>query len=208
MPDQHVYRVRAVSTGWAGADGLNQFYFLVDDTMESDHAVAALDVVTRVHGLFTIVNEAYPTSWFCQVSGTVDVINTDNSDLVESVVVATPAAVEGNGGTDFGPQAAMICANLVTTSIIDGHRVRGREFFGPLRDHSDPDGTPPTASVGMVHDGVTAILGGTLTAVPLVVWSRKRPVSLRHPTGLGGSAHIVSAVTVKDSYAILRSRRA
>lgn len=207
MPDDLVYRVRCVSQGWGGAPGLNTFYFGQDDGIESDHAVAALDVVTRVRAAIFGIGPVMTSAWTCQVQGVVDVINTDNSDLVESLVVAAPAVVAGTFSGAFGPQAAMVCANLVTSDILDGRRIRGRAFIGPVANNGDGDGTPSAEMVTDVGGALTGLMGGGAGAVPLVVWSRRRPVSAEHPTGLGGSAHIVTAVTVKDTFAILRSRR-
>jgi len=208
MPDQHMYRVRAASTGWPGAPGLNTFYFLEDATIEAVHATAALDVATRVHAALTGMRDYFKTGWTCEINPDVDLINSDNGELLEALIVDPPAAITGNGGGTGGPQASCICTSLLTSDIVDGRRVRGRDFFGPLALLADPDGTPTDLELAAFQLSMEGLLGGTLTQVPLVVWSRPRGASTGHPTGLGGSAHIVSAVLTKDSFAVLRSRRA
>lgn len=207
MPDDLVYRVRSASEGWGGAPGLNTFYFDQDLNRDTDPAGSAQTVVTRVTAFWTAVSGCFPTLWSVQVNPVVDVINTDNGDLSSSYVAATPAAVDGHVGAVFGPQVAMICADLLTVAIIDGRRVHGRAFFGPLIPAADADGTPISADVSAVQGALTDLMTGATTDPNLVVWSRRKGASLKHPTGLGGSAHLVSGVTVKDSYAILRSRR-
>lgn len=207
MPDDHIFRVRVVSTGWGGSPGLNTFYFLRDDTREPDPATAALDCVTRVRAAMFGVGPSQPSNWTATVDPAVDILNADNGDLLESHIVAAPAAVVGTTSGPFGPQMAMVCGNLITPGIIDGRRVRGRVFIGPTAGTGDYDGTPSPAMVAGVANALNGLAGATSTQVQYAVWSRRKPVSLAHPTGLGGSAHVISSATVKDSFAVLRSRR-
>jgi hypothetical protein len=207
MADQLAYRVRAASTGWGGAPGLNTFYFDQNLIANPDEDAMAADCVARVQAAFVQISLVFPTSWIVQVSGEVDVINSDNGDLVSSHAVTPPAPHAGQIGGGFGPQVAMICASYLTSGILDSRRVRGRCFLGPLRSGADPDGTPVNADVAVVQTNLDTLRGGTLGHPPLVVWSRRRGVSGRHPTGLGGSTHVVTGVTVRDTYATLRSRR-
>lgn len=207
MPDDHIYRVQVVTTGWGGSPGLNTFYFGVDDTREPDHAVAALNCVTRVRAAMFTVGPVFPSNWTATVNPAVDLLNADNGDLEESQIVATPSPVVGTTSGPFGPQVAMVCGNLITPGIIDGRRVRGRVFFGPLASTGDADGTPSPSMTGDVANALNTLATATSTQVQYVVWARRKPASVAHPTGLGGSAHVVSSATVRDSYAILRSRR-
>jgi hypothetical protein len=208
MADDLMYRVRVASTGWTGGPGLNTFYYLQNLPADPDPSTAAAACVTRVHDLANGIKAIFPASWRGTISPEVDVINADNGDLTGSYVVTPPSVVSGTGTAGYGPQMAMICASLLTPDIVDSRRVRGRSFFGPSIVSDDPDGTPLTDVLAIVQAAMDLALGGGLDGPPMVVWSRRRGVSVRHPTGLGGSAHVVSAVTIKDQYAVLRSRRA
>lgn len=207
MPDDLVYRVRTATTGWTGAPGLNTFYFGQNLTVDPDEGAMAADCVARVHAFWLACVTAFPTAWVASVSPVVDVINTDNGDLVSSIIVTTPADVTGTSSAGFGPQVAMVVGSLLTSGIIDGRRVRGRAFLGPVMMSGDTDGSPLAAVVALFLAQLGTLLGGTTGHPPLVVWSRRRGVSAAHPTGLGGSAHIANGVTVRDTYAVLRSRR-
>lgn len=207
MPDDFMLRVQTVTTGWGGAPGLNTFYFATDQESGTDNDARALNVADRVRAFWFGARPPFPSNWTATVNPAVDVINADQGDLVSSHVVTPPAAVVGTTSGPFGPQVAMVCANLITPGIVDGKRVRGRAFIGPLANTNDFDGTPSPAMIGAVQNGLTALIGGTLNNPNLVVWSRRKGVSLSHPTGLGGSMHLVNSISTRDSYAILRSRR-
>lgn len=207
MPDDLMYRIQSVTTGWGGAPGLNTFYFLVDDVNQPDHVAGANSCLVRVRSFWFGVGPAFPSNWISDSLPAVDILNADNGEIVESLSATPVAPVVGTYSGPFGPQVAMICASLNTPGIIDGRRVRGRAFIGPPRNDDDFDGTPKEADRLAVKNGFDALVAAAAPAPQLVVWSRRRPVSLRHPTGLGGSAHVVGSSTVKDTYAILRSRR-
>jgi len=207
MADDLMYRTRVTSSGWGGAPGLNTFYFAQDDVSQADHYIGAQSCADRVHSAFVTMAAIYPSIWTGVVTPVVDILNADNGDLVESVVVVPPAPVIGGTTASFGPQAAMICASLITPDILDSRHVKGRVFLGPCFPGSDPDGTPQGTMLAFVGSALSTLFAAPLPAPELVVWSRRKPVSGRHPTGLGGSAHTVTGVTVKDSFAILRSRR-
>lgn len=207
MPDANVYRVRVATVGWGGAPGLNTFYFNIDPGDELGNIAFAEDCAARVRAYMFGLILIFPGTWIATVNPEVDVINTDNGDLMTSYVVNPGAQVAGAAPVGFGPQAAMVCANLLTSGVVDGRRVRGRVFLGPLQRTGDIDGTPDAATVNLVRNGLLTLLGGTLDHPSLAVWSRRRGASLAHPAGLGGSAHQVMNVTVKDTYAVLTSRR-
>jgi hypothetical protein len=207
MADQLVYRVRTATTGWGGAPGLNTHYFLQDLLGEPDEAAAAADCANRVHVFFGGLTSMFPIAWKADVNPEVDVINTDNGDLVSSQVVSGLSQIAGISVLGFGPQVAMVCGNLVTSDILDGRRVKGRVFIGPSFEACDTDGTPQNAVVALVNDGLLDLRGTEVGHPRLVVWSRRRGVSGSHPTGLGGSAHLVTGVVTKDTFAILKSRR-
>lgn len=207
MVDQHVYRVRAVSTGWGGAPGLGTHYFDIGTEGPAGSEDLAEDCSLRVHAYYAAFPALFPSTWKLVVNPVVDVINTDNGELVTSYVTAPGADVVGAQGGAFGPQVAMYCGNLITADVIDGHRVKGRTFLGPLAQGADADGTPIDARVDIFRTALLTLMGGTLDHPSMTVWSRRRGVSVAHPTGLGGTAHTVTAITVKDTFAILRSRR-
>jgi hypothetical protein len=208
MTDQHVYRVRSASSGWPGAPGLNTFYFNPPAGDEDGSLSEAQLLADRVRAFWIATAGLFPLAWTVLVDPTVDLINTDNGDLLASFAVTPPAVVAGTTALTFGPQVTMLCARYLTADIIDSRHVAGKGFFGPLCDVMDADGTPQASQLTILGSALDDLLSDGDTHGIMAVWSRRRGTSLRHPTGLGGSAHIISAVTVKDSFAILRTRRA
>jgi len=207
MPDQMVYRVRAVSAGWPGAPGLNTFYFDLAGEGGLGSSTTAAECAARVHSAFSAIVDIWPAEWTCQVDSAVDVINTDNGDLEFSYPFASPALITGTRSEGFGPEAAMVCLNWHTSGIVDGRRVRGRVFLGPLAPRTDHNGTPDATVLSRVNSFAGIIETVPMDGNPPTVWSRRRPASTGHPTGLGGSSHIVLGHSVRDTYAVLRSRR-
>jgi len=195
-----MYRIRVASSGWTGGPGLNTFYFQnVTDPTTSDSTNAAL-CVAGVQAAFTAQAGIYPTQTSLQVAGTVDVLNAATGALVDSFGGTSPSAISGTGSVGYAPIVAMIVGRLNTADVVNGHRVRGRAFFGPVQDLTDTDGTPNDTIVAAVADLVNYLQNTVDAAIELVVWHR--PVS-----GAGGQACPVTSTSARDIYAVLRSRR-
>lgn len=194
-------RVRVASSGWSGAPGLNTIYFQNDADPSTFTSGDAQVCVDRVRGAFNSNNALFPNAWTAVVSPDVDVITAATGVLATTFSVTPPSGIVGTGGTQYGPLAADICVRLHTADIRDGHRIGGRWYLGPLTATSDSDGSPTAAkialalSVGVMCNVVSA------GAPRLVVWSRPK-------NGAGGVAALVTSVTIKDTFAVLRSRRA
>jgi hypothetical protein len=126
------------------------------------------------------------------------------------------AAVIPNG---TGPYAAPsgACLRWRTGTIVHNHRLSGRTFLVPLDGDCYSSGGKLTAGT------VTALLGEAnqlliTQSASLVVWSRpflgtpaipptaNTPGRAANPARLG-SHGLVTSVTVKDTVAVLRSRR-
>ena len=206
-----IMRVRAVSTGWAGAPGLNTFYFRSSsaeggDPTQSD-AVLAHD---RVHDAFGVSLALYPPAHKTNVLPDIDVIDSRTGDLETSFAVNAGTQIVGTGQIGFAPIAIMILLRLNTNTVLDAKRIKGRAFLGPIAQSSDVDGTP---DVGLTNQalafGNKLLDGGAGDFPPLVVWHRPREASEGPPAKAfraGGSA-LVENVTVPDKFAVMRSRR-
>lgn len=109
--------------------------------------------------------------------------------------------VTGAQSNGYMPQASMVCATWHTADIVAGRRVAGRTFLGPL-DNSclQNDGTLSSSTLTHSAALVAAWLDAGLTGTKTCVWHR--PVG-----GAGGSDHEIIAGTVRDKFAVLRSRR-
>ena len=113
----------------------------------------------------------------------------------------TPWTLAGGTGTQYLPQANQICVTWKTAAVIAGRRVRGRTFLGPLaKTELEDNGTPLAAALTSAGALADAWVNNGLTSTFAVVWHR--PVG-----GSGGTAEDITAHSIKDKFAILRSRR-
>lgn len=204
-------RVRMVTTGWGGAPGLSTFYFVRGEGPGGDFdAPTADECASRVQVAHGLQAALWPAAWTGTVQTDVDILEPATGELIWTYSVTPGGPIPGSAAGGFGPQAAMIALRYSTGGIVNGHRVRGRSFVGPVSLAGDTDGTPTAAQVNHVNQiGVQLLTLGAFDA-GLVVWSR--PVDAEHATPTNpvrdGSWHTVTAASARDQFAILRSRRA
>lgn len=205
----NIHRVRAVSTGWTGAPGLNTFYFknaILQTTPEEDAQLGA----DRVRAaMFELVN-TFPQGHICTVDPVVDFINDENGELVESFGVTPPAPTNGIAVSGFQGIALMLLASWRTGGVVQGRRVSGRAFIGPVAEQQDTNGSPNADQRIKLAQFGAAMLDKGISGPDLVVWSRPKYVQpLADPPVLvrAGSSHVVTSMTSSDKYAVLRSRR-
>lgn len=208
-----IYRVRVALNGWIGGPGLQTFYYRPATTDVTSSTEAAV-VAATVRAALDPTKGMYPISWTAQVAADVDVINAVDGVLTGQYNVTPPAVVTGTGAVsnNYGPTAAGMCMTLNTGIISGGSKVRGRSFLVPLCQSFDSNGSPTAefvaTAVGMGNALKTTGAGGPT----LVVWRRPRQfraatTKLKELAARDGGAFDVSGTTVKDKFAILRSRR-
>jgi hypothetical protein len=121
-----------------------------------------------------------------------------------SITDSNPTAawtVTGTTTGHTGPAVLAICVTWKTTAVIAGRRVRGRTFLSPLTNAvADIDGTPSAPYMTAANDLGDAWTDNGLTNTYAVVWHR--PVG-----GAGGTAEDITAHSIRDKFAVLRSRR-
>lgn len=202
-------RVRAVSSGWPGAPGLNTFYFQQGDGssfLASDAQLCA----DRVRAAFLELINTFPIGHVVTVDPVVDVLDPADGELQASYGVDPPAPTSGIAISGFQAIAAMLLASYHTSGIVNGHRVSGRSFIGPVAEQQDTNGTPNADQSAKLTLFGEALLSVGLGGPNLVVWSRPVPAPTppaTTPAARAGSAHVVTSITNRDFYAVLRSRR-
>lgn len=203
-----VYRVRAVSTGWTGGPGLNTFYFAPTGVAEITSEEDALLCRDRVRAAFADVNLIYPPATTISVQGSVDVIETTDGELTGNFSLPNAANVVGAGLAGYNALATMLLLRWNTNDIMDGHRVKGRSFLGPVSNGVDADGTPQVGLLNELTAFGTAMMDiGVGEGPKLCVWHRPRPATEEHPVAREGQRATVISYTAVDKYAVLRSRR-
>ncbi len=198
-----LYRVRALWSYGTGAPGLSTFYFRVTGGAGGSSGDATT-VAGRVRSAFDVAKTLLTTSTTIVVNPTVDIISDGDGSLQGSFTVAAPAAVTGTVAGTTGPTEVMAGIQLLSNTIRNNRRVRGRSFFGPVAGTLTTFPTPQAGVATALAAFNTALLTVTPPAAtaPLVVWSRPNPRGASN----GSSADVVGA-SVAPGWFALRSRR-
>lgn len=205
-------RVKAEWTGFIGAPGYTNIYFGLKGGTFAWSAAAAQEAVTGVRALLDYTAN-YPTTVNILVNPTVEVIDSDNGDLIELHTAATPpAAIVGTSTASVaGPAGA--CINWTTDGIHRNRRVRGRTFIVPLATTSyEPNGTIFPGFLTALRTNAAGFLTMSRTLVEPNIWARPYTVPETvggpiPPTVLPGAAYRITSSSVADKVAVLRSRR-
>lgn len=201
-----IYRVRAtIAYGFGGSPGLYTAYFAA--ATGGGLLAEAQTVSARVRGAWDVFKSVLSTDTIVTTQPLVDLLDDNTGDLIGSFVTAPGAAVTGTNASTFtGPSSVMLGLRLTTAQILNGRRVIGHSFLGPLAASQTPF---PQVQAGLAAAGnafgVAVITAAPLTeTLPLVVWHR--------PTGpsgakTGGSSYRVISAAAQAKFFTLKSRR-
>lgn len=190
-----IQRVTSVWTGFAGAPGYTNFYFMGDAEtggIQANFSVRMFwqEIRDRIPAGVTIATEAEHAN-IDESTGTITSYYTPEHEGAMSV------AGSAAGGYS-APSGAVVGWN--TDTVRAGRRVRGRTFIVPLGGNAyQSDGTLNPGVQTAIQDAANDLIASTL-GNELVVWAR--PVN-----GAGGVAAPVVSARVPDMGAVLRSRR-
>lgn len=195
----NLYRHRIAWTGFAGAPGVSTFYGLVAGAM-----------MTPLHDLCTGLVNILPATVTLQVENSGDIIDSVTGNLTGTWTEAAVGPVTGLDTTVYSaPSGATL--TWLTSTVADSHRLRGRTYLVPLGgDAYQADGTLASSVIDILAGVASGFEAASLGN--LVVWHRPRVAAAAtayHPavTARDGSFGLVTASSVKDAAAVLRSRR-
>lgn len=193
-----IMRIRTVFQGWIGGPGLMTNYFARVGSWDQGAAQLAGD---RVHNAMEAARQAFldATNWKNDLVA--DEFEQSTGELLNSFNI-TDASNNGAGNTNLLPPSNQICVSWKTDGVVAGRRVRGRTFLGPLAlSAAEGNGTPTAAALVSANAFGTAMGNAGLSDVRHVIWHR--------PTAAGndGSHHDIAEFTIRDKFAVLRSRR-
>jgi hypothetical protein len=135
-------------------------------------------------------------------------LDVETGNLQEVHAGTGDRSATAGGGPDAMSRATMGKLQFHTDAIVDGRRVRGGPFLGPL-------GTNALTSNGHVSasfdDAVRTAFDGLMNALPvtaarLAVFQRPREAAPGVTARVGSFGHVQS-VSLKQAPAVLRSRR-
>ena len=191
-------RVRTTLLGSFGGPGLSTNYFfptVITGAVTAD----VTDVVARVRAYWFGMVSLLATSFTAQVQGSCDLLDAATGALVGSLSVANPAVVTGTAATGQGPTQTTLLARYNTNQVINGRRVQGRSFIGPVAGGVNLQGVPIASALTVVGTAGASLLTGSTSSVP-VVWHRPHGAA----AGVGVA---LSTVVCAPYFAVLRSRR-
>lgn len=190
-------RIQTIWSGYQGAPGYTNMYFLSD----GDAAAAANAAGPRVRTFWDSIKALINVDVLLDVQRAYQVIESTNGNITaDGLLTASPAQVVGTGtGTYAAPVGAAISweTGLYNSS---GHKIRGRSYIVPLNGGAmQNDGTLADATITTLESAAATLVG---TSPVLLVWTRPST-----PTSSDGTARTVFSAAVHDRAAVLRSRR-
>lgn len=185
-----LFKITALWQNWPGAPGYTNFY-----SLESGPITTSTDAI---RAFFDGIKGLLPSGLTVTVQPSGDQINDANGNITGAWSVdPAPLVVTGTGGAFFAGNAGGV-VSWRTNGVVANRRVRGRSFLVPMATPVyDSNGLTP-AAIGTLQGAATALVGAA--SPNLAVWSRPTPLR-------SGSSHPITASTVPDLAASLRSRR-
>lgn len=192
-------RIRVTYTGWSGGPGVSTFY-----------ATDAAALVPQLRIFFNHLADCFPAAVTigCELTG--DTINDESGLLTGGWAGGVFANVQGTDQFKFASPVGA-CVTWISDGVPWGYRVKGRTFLVPLAavafaEDGTLDNTKRGNMAGAAAELVTSATGN------MKIWNRPRELEVREPplediTQRDGTSWDVISSTVRDSPAVLRSRR-
>lgn len=193
-----IMRVRFMITGSQGLPGLHTTYWTGASStpVQADSA----DVAGRVRAFWDSFKSNLASGTVISAIAGVDLLNSATGELEGGLTTGTITSVSATGTGEL-PASTMLLLKYTTGAIINGRRLQGRSFIGPLATTANTLGIP-TAAVNTAVTTAAAFLNSGATASALVVWHRPT-----EEVPAGGITQPVTAYATNNTFAVLRSRR-
>lgn len=190
-----LYRFRTLWTGFQGAPGYTNMFFATDTVTTGEATSLAASIRTFWLGVANLI----PSDITLQIQADVQLQDAATSKVNGSLTIAQPAAVTPLGsGAYSAPTGASMTWH--TGIFFNGREIKGRTYLVPLIGTAyEADGTLTASAQSSMSDAGSALI--TATGIKFVVRS---PAS---QAASGGAAAHIASVAVKDTAAVLRSRR-
>lgn len=145
---------------------------------------------------------AFPNWLTFTVLAQVDVLEASTGEIQDQLVATDGTRIVPGTNTNLdASRATQVCVNLLTSDFVNGRRLRGRHFWGPLAPNLIiSDGSVFAAFREDIPDDYSGMISGL--GPRLAVWHR--PTG---PTASDGTYGDVTSVVAKRLPGILRSRR-
>lgn len=196
-------KVKTRWSGFTGSPGWTNFFFRDFSGTGEPTQPQAVAAVGRVNTFFQAIKDKFPASVTLTIQSDVEVIEETDGKMQSVFSVTAPAAIVGSNSIATFSGASGAVVNWRTNGVRNGRRVGGRTFLVPTSTALyQNDGTLDTAHRTGLQTAADALANGTTESPDLGVWAR--------PSSKGATDGVwwaVSAATVPDLAAVLRSRR-
>jgi hypothetical protein len=194
-------RVKVRWSGFIGSPGWTNFYFDSGDGTFYDNAEAG-NCADRVASFLNVIRPRFPDAVTWQIQSDVEAIAAPNGELVSVHNAGARAPIVGGAAAASYSGASGIVVTWRTNGVRNGRRVRGRTFLVPAATAAyGNDGTIGPTTLEDINAAAAQLIAAPGQA-KLGVWSRPSAVG-----ATDGAFHVVTAASVPDMAAVLRSRR-
>lgn len=200
-PMADMLKVTAQWTGFLGAPGYSNFFFMESDPTASTDG-GSFASADAVQNFFNAIKSYLPNQAQVKVMTDVPVINPATGEMTDIRSAGTRTAIQGTGGSASYSAASGVVITWRTPGVKNGRRVRGRTFIVPTTTAAyDIDGSLHATGIGVFQTAAAGLIGAGTTQ-DFGVWSR--PTA---PGASDGAWFTATSGTVPDKVAILKSRR-
>jgi hypothetical protein len=194
-------KVKVRWSGFIGSPGWSNFFFDTgtEDFYTEAQAIAAADRVTT---FLNAVKTKLPPAVSLLVQSDIEAVSPSTGELQNVLSAGARTAI--NGSATAQPYSAATGAVITwrTAGVRNGRRVRGRTFLVPcVSGMFENDGTIQAGNLTEISTAASA-LAADVGGIRLGIWSRPSA-----PGAADGDWYPVTAVSVPDMGAVLRSRR-
>lgn len=191
-----MYRINAAWQNWPGAPGVTTFF---------QNPAIAQPNPGAIRTFFEAMKTALPAGLTVTVPGSGDLIEESNGQIAgawSATPAPLPTTMQGAGA--YAGNAGSV-VHWLTTTVVNGRRVRGRSFLVPVvMSGFETNGSLTPSMVDGIRTAAQALVD--TTPGHLVVWHRPRKATPTQPASVGSFA-AVTGVRVPDLAISLRSRR-
>ena len=157
-------------------------------------------LINQVHAAWVQAEPCLATGTGLTVEGEIDIIE-DSSGTLQYKIQGTGLSASGSDNNGFGPLSTGLHVRFHTGAVVHGHQLVGGTFLVPVsRAMIEDNGTPSSGALCYAQAFGNAALAQSYGK--LVVWHRPPKGSLT-----GGVSWDVNYASVRDTFAVLRSRR-
>lgn len=194
-------RMRVTLNGFAGAPGVNTFFFF-GSSPSTFTATDAAQARTALETFFGALKTFYPNTTSILCDSSADILDPVTGLVAGSVSAGAATGITGTGGLSGAPRSAAMCISWSTGQAVGRRILRGRTFLSPtVVGVWGSDGNLQSSYIATATTAAQALVDAA--GADLAIWHRPKPLT----SGNNGLAANVVSFKINKVGAVLRSRR-